>query len=89
MPAATILSMFGLRAQVISSLFFFFTNAHSYRFLVLVILVAEHLIIGYFLRSFHFWKLYHIALFREGEAVKFERGGEVSVFLELIHHLLM
>ena len=40
--------------------------------LSLVVLVAEHFITGYFLRCFYFWKLYHITLFREGEAVKFE-----------------
>ena len=72
--------MFGLRAQVNLSLFpsTDFTYAHAYRYLFslpLVILVAEHFITGNFLCSFHIWKLYHIALFREGEAVNFEGVG--------------
>jgi hypothetical protein len=71
--------MFGLRAQVISSIFHPNAQTHLVSFsLPIVVLVAEHFITGYFLRSFHFWKLYHIALFREGEAVEEFEGGFYS-----------
>ena len=84
-PAATILSMFGLRAQVISPFLSSFLQMLRLIIVSLVVLVAEYFITGYFLRSFHIWKLYHIALFCEGEAVKFEGGMGVRIFLELIH----
>ena len=67
------------------SFIIFFKDVYRIVSLSLVVLVAEHFFIGYFLCSPHFWKLYHISLFREGLG---EVVGRMLFFLELIHQLL-
>jgi len=71
-PAATILSVFGLRAQVrYHPLESFLIQRFLNLFFSIVILVAKHLITGHFLCVIHNSKLYHSTLLRKGEALGF------------------
>ena len=75
MPAATILSVFGLRAQVFFIFISFVFQTLTLLLFFQVILVAEYFITSYFLCSFHFRKFYNFTLCREGKAMTRVGGG--------------
>ena len=68
-PAATILSIFGLRAQVRDIVYV--AVLYSDLALIIVILVAEHLASGDFLCRIHRSQLHNPSLLRQGETVTF------------------